>query len=88
MINLMHRAADGEILSICHIELRSSYTSNYVFAVKIKNGPVGALRNNRWAACTAPSKAYTLLTSYLIRLLVTLRKHVHAKYRDFLSYKN
>ena len=55
-----------------------------MFAVKIKNGPIGALRNNRWAACTAPSKAYTLLTGYLIRLLVTLRKHAHAIYRDFL----
>ena len=41
-----------------------------MFAVKIKIGPIGALRNNRWAACTAPSKAYTLLTGHLIRLLV------------------
>ena len=40
-----------------------------MFAVKIKNGPIGALRNNRWAACTAPNKAYTLLTGYLIKLL-------------------
>ena len=55
-----------------------------MFAVKIKNGPIGALRNNRWAACTAPSKAYSLLTGYLIRLLVTLQKHAHAIYRDFL----
>ena len=41
-----------------------------MFAVKIKIGPIGALRNNRWAACTATSKAYTLLTGHLIRLLV------------------
>ena len=41
-----------------------------MFAVKIKIGPIKALRNNRWAACSAPSKAYTLLTGHLIRLLV------------------
>ena len=58
-----------------------------MFAVKIKDGPIGALRNNRWAACTAPSKANTLLTGYLIRLLVTIRKHAHAIFRDFLSSK-
>ena len=41
-----------------------------MFAVKIKIGLIGSLRNKRLAACTAPSKAYMLLTGHLIRLLV------------------
>ena len=54
-----------------------------MFADKINDGPIGAL------GCLYRSKHSLYATDWLslIRLLVTLRKHAHAIYRDFLSSK-